>query len=109
MSSSATPGPEPEHRAIPTVWVGLDETQVSFANAFVCQFQPGEFVISIGQVVPPMLLGPPEAHREQLEAVDFVPITPIARIAVTRDRLVELINALQENLRNHDVATGAQG
>jgi hypothetical protein len=39
---------EPEGVQLPSVWVGADETPIAFANQFVCQFQPNEFVLTIG-------------------------------------------------------------
>jgi len=38
---------EPEGVQLPSVWVGADETPIAFANQFVCQFQPNEFVLTI--------------------------------------------------------------
>lgn len=51
--------PDDEGIAIPVVWVGLDEQPVMFANQFVCQLVgPQEFVLSMGQVTPPIVLVP---------------------------------------------------
>ncbi len=87
---------------LPLAWVGLDEVPIQFANQFVIQFQPNEFVISIGQATPPAIVGTPDQIAEQIAEVEFVPVRPIARIGLNRDRIVELLAALQANLGNHD-------
>lgn len=99
---------EAEGRQIPLTWVDWDETPIIFANNFICQFQPGEFVLTIGQMFPPPLVGSHDEVREQADQIDFVPIRTLARVGMTRKRLVELISALEANLRNHDAASRAQ-
>ncbi len=89
---------------MPLAWVGLEELPVAFANQFLTQFQPGEFVLSIGQVTPPALLGTPEQIAEQAADVTYVPVRPIVRVGFTRARMQELIAVLQANLDNHDRA-----
>jgi hypothetical protein len=95
---------EPEGVQLPSVWVGADETPIAFANQFVCQFQPNEFVLTIGQASAPILLGTPDQIREQVEELSFIPVRTLARIGLTRTRVQELIAALQANLDNHDQA-----
>lgn len=63
-----------EGRQVPVTWVDWNETPIAFANQFICQFQPEEFVLSVGQALPPPLVGTPEQVREQAENIDFVPI-----------------------------------
>ena len=89
---------------IPLVRVGLEDVPIQLANDFVIQHQQNEFILSIGQYQPPILLGTSEERREQAERISYVPIRTVARIGLTRQRLVELIKILQDNLQRYDVS-----
>ena len=89
---------------VPLAWVGIDELDIQFANQFVIQFQPNEFVLSVGQATPPAFIGTPEQIADQVAGLEFVHVRPLGRFGMTRGRLVELIAALQVNLENHDRA-----
>jgi hypothetical protein len=93
---------EQEPTRIPFVYVGAEDIPIEFANTFVIQHENNEFVLTIGQYAPPMLLGTPDERREQAKKVTFVPIKVVGRFGFTRDRLVALIKALQENLNTYD-------
>lgn len=103
LATSKGDGLEPDEGIqIPVTWIGLDDVPVHYANQFVCQFQPDEFILSIGNLTPPMLLGPPDEQQKQLQQLAYVPIRPIARIAMTPSRLRELIQVLQQNLQQYE-------
>jgi hypothetical protein len=92
-----------EHRvAVPVVFIGADEVPVYHANQFAVQNQGNEFFVTIGSLVPPILLGNEAEQREQVKQIPYVPIKVVARISMTRDHLAELVNALQETLTKHD-------
>jgi len=47
------------------------------ANQFLSQIdQDGTFILSVGQVAPPVLLGTPEEHRAQAAGLPFVAVRP---------------------------------
>jgi hypothetical protein len=93
---------EPEERkAVPIIWE-IEDEDVAFANQFAVQHQPGEFVLTVGQLVPPLILGDEDDRREQLKRLSYVPVRVVGRFGLTRQRLTELIALLQENLENHD-------
>jgi len=72
-------------------------------NQFLCQFNQDEFFLTVGQMVPPALIGPtPEERLEEAEQIPYVPIKPLARLAFTRQRLVELVATLQANIAQYD-------
>jgi hypothetical protein len=96
----------PEAFGLPLTWVEFDETPIAFANRFVAQPQPGEFILSFGQVTGPPLVGSPEDVREQVRELGHVDITTVARVGLTRTRLVELIAVLQSTLDDHDRTFG---
>lgn len=88
--------------AIPTVFVGADDVTIEFANQFVIQHQEEEFILTLGQMAPPLLLGSDEEKLEQAKNLSFVPIKVIGRFGFTRDRLEALIEVLQTNLARFD-------
>jgi|SRR5215208_731414 len=88
---------------IPLAWVGAEELPINLVNQFVCQFNQDEFILTLGQMVPPAIIAPtPEERMEQAEQVSYVPIKPLARLAFTRQRLVELVHTLQANIHQYD-------
>jgi hypothetical protein len=92
--------------SLPLEWVEFEETPIIFGNQFLIQHQPDEFVISMGQVTGPPVIGTPEQMHEQMLATSHVPIHTIARVGLTRHRLVELISVLQATLEVHDRVVG---
>jgi hypothetical protein len=90
----------------PLEWVDFEELPIVFANHFLVQHQPNEFVLTLGQVTGPPVVGTPEQVREQARGAPRVPIHTLARVALTRQRAVELIEILQATLEDHDRLAG---
>lgn len=93
-----------EYVQVPLSWVGLEDITVLLANQFIIQYTDDGFLLTVGQVAPPPLLGSPEEQREQVSQLTFVPVRPLARFNLTERRLRELIAVLQENLSNYEAA-----
>jgi hypothetical protein len=94
---------EPDGVPVPIVWVGADDLPVLHANQFVAQVDKGEVFLTIGQIVPPAIIGSTvEERRQQAEAIQYVPVKPVARLAFNPARLNELISVLQITKDNHD-------
>jgi hypothetical protein len=92
---------------VPLAWIGVEDLPALVANQAVVQFTAeNEFIVIFGQVAPPILLGNEEQRREQLRSVTFAAVKPVARLGLTRARVQELIQVLNENLANHDRAFG---
>jgi hypothetical protein len=89
-------------RNIPVTWENVEGVPVFFANQYVCQFNQDEFILTFGQMTPPMLLGDEQDRAEQLQRLEYVPVKPLARMAFTYSRLVELINVLQANREQYE-------
>jgi hypothetical protein len=87
-------------------WVDFEELPIVFANHFLVQHQPNEFVVTLGQGTGPPVVGTPEQVREQARGASHVPIRTLARLGLTRHRVVELIEILQANLDDHDRLAG---
>ena len=87
---------------VPVLFVGADDTPILYVNQFVVQHQQNEFIITVGQIAPPMLLGTEEQQRQQAKQIAYVPVKVVARLALTKARLKELISVLETNLANYD-------
>ena len=49
---------QPQGLTVPAVWVGLEDVPISFANQFIGQMDDRcEVVLSLGQVLAPVLMG----------------------------------------------------
>ena len=88
--------------SLPVVYIGAEDEPILFANQFVIQHEKNEFVLTVGQLQPPILLGSPEERKEQAKKLTYVPIKVVARFGLTRQRVAELIEVLQSNLRRYD-------
>jgi hypothetical protein len=91
--------------SIPLEWIDFDETPILFANHFLVQHQLEEFVVSLGQVVGPPVVGPPDELSVPAAPVHepkHVPINTIARFGLSRHRMTELIELLQNAVEEHD-------
>lgn len=99
---------EEEAISLPLVYVGVEDVPLLFTNQFVIQHHQNEFILTLCQVTPPILLGTKQERREQAKRLSYIPVKVVARIAFTRQRLVELISVLQENLRTYDATQGGR-
>ena len=87
---------------LPLAMSDFDDSPILLANHFLIQHQPDEFVLSMSQVTTPPLIGAPDQMRAQARSHGDVPVHTIARVALNRRRIVELIALLQERLEEHD-------
>ena len=100
---------EPGAYSLPISFVGYDDAPIAFANAILVQNQQDEFILTLAQIAPPVALGTEEEIQRQLQSVPFVPARGLGRYGFTRRRLVELIQALETNLKAHDDVFGQEG
>ncbi len=88
---------------IPTVWIGAEDVPVPFANVFVGVVAPNEIFLNVGSLVPPAITGAtPEERETQARTITYIPVKPIARLALTPTRLDELIQTLQDTRTNYE-------
>lgn len=98
----------PKAIEVPGSWVGADELPVHFANAFVSTVGPNAIFLNLGSVVPPNIGGDTEEEREaQARSLSYIPIKPIARVALTPQGLDDLIAALEGARKNYDLVRRA--
>lgn len=98
-----------EHQfEIPLLWVGVEDTPAITSNRFLSQFEADQFFVSFGQVAPPVVIGTPEEQLQQIERLGYVPIKTVARVALTPQRMRELILVLEMNLENYERMHGGE-
>jgi hypothetical protein len=93
---------EGQGREVPIVWENPDSVPVFFANQFIIQHFQDEFILTLGQMVPPALLGDQQNREAQLREIEQISVRPLARIAFTRARLLELVSSLDAHLAKYD-------
>ena len=91
--------------AIRVLWDGIENVPIMLTNQALGQVgQQGEVILTFGQLAPPVLAGDPDQQREQAKGIPFIPIKPVARLALTRAGLEDLIRVLKETRDNYDKA-----
>jgi hypothetical protein len=93
---------EAEELTIPLSFVGAEDVPVLYANQFVVQFMQDGFILTVGQLTPPILLGTGEEKREKAKQLSLVPVKVVARLAIDRRRVEELVNLLRTQLERFD-------
>lgn len=88
---------EESTRDVPITWVGLEDEPVYAANQFISQHHNGQFVLSLGMLVPPPILGTEEQKAKQIERINHVTVRPLIRVALTPEVMDQLIGVLQQN------------
>lgn len=86
--------PEVQPNEPEAAWIGAEDLPVEFANAFSGTVGPNAVFVNIGSMVPPVI-----ETDEDLANVRFVPVKPIARLALAPGGLDDMIRTL-ENTRS---------
>ncbi|MEU7007081.1 hypothetical protein [Streptomyces sp. NPDC046332] len=58
--------------------------------------------LALGQVDPPIVSGSPEQMEQQLRSLGTLPVETLGRYVLTRARLAELLEVLQQAASNYD-------
>ena len=84
---------------IEALWTGTDQVAPLAANQFLLQHAGDEeIVLTVGHVTPPIFRGTTEERIAQARRTPTVPIHVLGRYSMTRARLVELRELLDEYL-----------
>ena len=99
-----------EQVELPFFFIGAEDVPIALSNMQVIQHVQQEFIITFGQFSPPIVFGSPEEQKEQVKSKPYLPVKTVARVAMSPQRLIELIKALQMNYDNWKAAQqrGAQ-
>jgi hypothetical protein len=94
------PEPRPVSNVeLPLDWSSVTDLPVLAANQLMIQVdvvggQPDSIVLVIGHASPPPMFGTPEELAATLAEAAPIPVRPIARVSMSRRRLVEWIAVL---------------
>ncbi|BCM66463.1 MULTISPECIES: hypothetical protein [Streptomyces] len=91
---------------VPLLWVGLDDLPLLSSNQVLTQVDPDHVFLSFGTATPPVLMGNEEQVRDQAKRINYVPVKGIARLAISRRHLGELIEVLQRTAETFDAQGG---
>jgi hypothetical protein len=99
-------GPE-QPVQISVVWPGVEDAPVMRSNAMLSQIGTGpsgpeEFVLTLGYIAPPVLLGTPEEQQASLAALGAVAAKTLCRISLSRARAQELVELLAGQIAVYD-------
>jgi len=96
----------PEGVNLSVTWEGIDDVPILFVNQILGQVgQQSEIILTFGQLAPPAILGETQEERERkLRGLAGISIKPVARLALTRVGLEQLVGILQQTLENYDKA-----
>lgn len=86
--------------ALPLVWIGVDDADITFVNSIAVQPQGEEVIILLGQQAPPLLLGTPTEVAKAAKSITHVPVKVAMRIGTTRQRLAEFAEVLARAVTN---------
>jgi hypothetical protein len=94
---------------LPLLWDGLDSAEIFFVNQMIVQLGPpgneGEFILTLGQLHPPVLMGGQDANRAKLEALPYVTVRVVSKVAMPVSRVRELRDVLTQMLDTYEKAT----
>jgi hypothetical protein len=96
----------PEGVDLSIAWEGVDNMPILFVNQFSGQVgQQSEVLLTFGQLAPPIILGETQEERvRHARGLTHISVKPIARVAMTRAGLEELVGVLHKTIENYDKA-----
>jgi hypothetical protein len=98
--------------AVSVIWPDVDDQPVLRANQFLGQMSPDasgapeEFILTIGYISPPVMLGSPEEQAATMAALGAVSVRTLTRVSMSRSRLGELLQLLQAAVSQYDAKPG---
>ncbi len=96
-------------KALRVVFDSTADMPPQYANTLVIQHDQHDFTITLFDVRPPILLGPPELKEKQLEALETVRARCVGRFVVAATRMHEFVQVMQDNLQMYQASQRAQG
>jgi len=94
MPKPPPPTTPPQQVQVTVTWHGVEEKLPTMAvNSFLLQQTGQEFILSVGFAAFPYLVDPQEATK-----LKTISAHPIARISMTPERAVELMQMLQQGI-----------
>jgi hypothetical protein len=85
---------KPEGKLLPIRIEGADEMPVCYSNHIFVTHTRDEFFVTFSQIHPPYLLSP---TRKEVEQITHASARVVARIALSPNKMKELIKTLKNN------------
>lgn len=85
-------------KELPLEWYIPDDLPCQYATNMVVQHSEHEFIVSFFRASPPIILGPPESVKDQIQGLESVRAECVARVIVSAGRMEGFIESLQTNL-----------
>ena len=79
---------------MPIRWGSADDIPTLYANQLFVSHAGPEFFLIFGNITAPLLVG--EVEKDSLP--EFLQVKPVARIAVTREQMLEFAKAIHQNV-----------
>lgn len=98
-----------EEIKLPFFFIGTEDVPILLSNMQAIQHVQQEFIITFAQFAPPLVLGTPEEQKEQVKAKPYLAVKTVARLAMSPERVLNLIAALQQNYNKWKDTQGKEG
>lgn len=88
---------EPKEKLLPIRIEGANEVPMCYANHVFVTHTLDEFYLTFSQLHPPYFLTEPT--KEEVEQLTHVPAKVVTRVAISPNKMKELVDALSENYK----------
>lgn len=89
-------------QSLPVRYVGADDVIVTHATHFVLQFDGSDFLLTMGQVEPPIVIGEEDEIKAQLGQIEYAPAKVLARVVLSVQRVRDLRDLMNRQLERID-------
>lgn len=87
----------PQLHVVAVTWPGLEELPILLATSFATSLlSEHEILLAIGQATAPIIPGDEETQASALMALESIEARPVARLVLSPQRAVELIELLSK-------------
>jgi hypothetical protein len=87
----------PQTRVVPVTWAGIEELPILLATSFATSLlSESEILLAIGQAAAPIIPGDEETQARTLSDLESIEARPLARLVLSPQRAVELIDLLSK-------------
>lgn len=108
--------PLSEMRAVEAEWVGVDDFTLQYINQIVAQLGvvagdpavPDSIHLMFGTAAQPVFVGSPERVAALAAQLQVLPIKPVVRLVMSRERAEELLQILVQTLAQYDLVKDAK-
>jgi hypothetical protein len=91
-----------EPKQIPIKWYFPEHVETKYATNLIIQHTEEEFIISFFEIFRPPILGDDTERKKAIEQIKFAEAKCVSRVAITPDKVPNIIKALQENLKRYN-------